>query len=54
MGNVGRQAVHSVIAINRMATLAGRHASDVMRLREDLQQYKEESARVRRPLVLCT
>jgi hypothetical protein len=32
--------------MNRMATLAG-HGSDLSQLREDLQQYKEESARVR-------
>ena len=40
MGNVGRIAIHSVIAMNRMATLAG-YGSDVMRLREDSQQTED-------------
>jgi hypothetical protein len=34
-----------------MATLTG-HGADITRLRDNLQQYKEESARVRRPSVL--
>ena len=34
-----------------MATLAG-HGTDMTRLRDNLQLYKEESARVRRPSVL--
>lgn len=39
-----RKAAFSIRAMNRMATLAG-HGHDVTRLHDDLQQYKEESAR---------
>jgi len=39
-----RKAAFSIRAMNRMATLAG-HGSDLSQLREDLEQYKEESAR---------
>jgi len=41
-----RKAAFSIRAMNRMATLAANHHStDATRLRDDLQQYKEESAR---------
>jgi len=46
---VGRKAAFSIRAMNRMATLAG-HGSDFMRLRADLQQYKDESEKVRSDL----
>lgn len=44
---LGRKAGFSIRAMTRMATLAGAHTPELAQLREDVQQFKAESERVR-------
>lgn len=47
LGAVGRKATSTIKAVNRMTLLAHAEVSGHAKIREEVNKYKEESARVR-------